>query len=234
MHSEADIAAVAGALASRSRMAMLNLMLDARSHPAGDLAREAGIALSTASGHLGELVDAKLVVLERAGRQRRYRLAGPEVAHVLEALAAVAPRVPAARKDGTRSDRLRNGRTCYDHLAGELGVTITEGLIARRALRHRGDDFTLTRSGSHLLDDLGVEVASARSRNRRFAVACLDWTERRSHLAGALGAEMCEAFFAQGWVRRIGSGREAAATEAGVQVLRSALGIELRPLATGA
>jgi DNA-binding transcriptional ArsR family regulator len=230
MKSEADIAAVAGALASRSRMAMLNLMLDGQSHPAGDLAREAGIAVSTASSHLGELVDAKLVVSQRAGRQRRYRLAGPEVARVLEALAAVAPRrAPASLGKANQADRLRSGRTCYDHLAGQLGVTITEGLIARRALRRGGNAFTLTRTGSQLLDDLGVEVATARSRNRKFALACLDWTERRSHLGGALGAAVCEAFFARGWVRRVGSGREAAATDDGARMLGSALGIDLRP-----
>jgi DNA-binding transcriptional ArsR family regulator len=228
MESEADIAAVAGALASRSRTAMLNLLLDGRSHPAGDLAREAGIAVSTASGHLGELVDLRLVALHQAGRQRRYELAGPEVAHVLEALAAVAPRrAVTSLKGATDTERLRGGRTCYDHLAGRLGVTITEGLLSRRALRRSGDSFTLTRTGVQLFDELGIDLASARSRKRKLALACLDWTERRSHLGGALGAAMCEGFFALGWVRRVGSGRAVAATEDGARSLHAALGIEL-------
>ncbi len=228
MESEADIATVAGALANRARTAMLDAMLDGRSHPAGDLARQAGVAVSTASGHLAGLVEVGLVRAERSGRQRRYRLAGPQVARALEALAAVAPLRPAASVKGTsEAERLRAGRTCYDHLAGRLGVAITEGLLSRRALLRTGEDFRLTRAGKELLEDLGADVGSAQSRKRGFALACLDWTERRSHLGGALGAAVSERLFALDWVRRAGPGRAVAVTEQGARSLRSAFGIDL-------
>jgi len=228
MESEADIAAVANALANRARTTMLDLMLDGRSHPAGDLARQAGVAVSTASGHLAGLVDVGLVRMQRSGRQRRYRLAGPQVARALEALATVAPRRPAASfKATSEAERLRAGRTCYDHLAGRLGVAITAGLLSRRALRRNGETFRLTRAGIELLGGLGVDVASARSRKRGFALACLDWTERRSHLGGALGAAVSERLFALDWVRRDGPGRSVAMTEEGARSLRSGLGVDI-------
>ncbi len=228
MESEADIAAVASALANRPRTAMLELMLDGRSHPAGDLAREAEVAVSTASGHLAGLVEVGLVRVQRSGRQRRYGLAGPEVARALEALAAVAPRRPTASLMATsEAERLRAGRTCYDHLAGRLGVGITAGLLSRKALRRNGETFRLTRAGIELLGGLGVDVESARSRKRGFALACLDWTERRFHLGGALGAAVSERLFALDWVRRVRPGRAVAVTETGARSLRSALGIDV-------
>ena len=228
MESEADIAAVAGALANRARTAMLDAMLDGESHPAGDLARQAGVAVSTASGHLAGLVEVGLVRAERSGRQRRYRLAGPQVARALEALAIVAPRRPATSlKGASEAERLRAGRTCYDHLAGRLGVGITESMLSRRALLRTGEDFRLTRAGKELLEDLGVDVASARSRKRGFALACLDWTERRFHLGGALGAAVSERLFALDWVRRAGPGRAVAVTERGARSLSSAFGFHV-------
>src|SRR5437667_10853170 len=122
MDSDPDLATVASALGSRSRAAMINLMLDGRAHPAGDLAGEAGIALSTASSHLSQLIDAGLVTVQRLGRQRRYRLLAPHVAHAIEALAAVAPQRQGIPSGDSEAARLRAGRTCYDHLAGQLGV----------------------------------------------------------------------------------------------------------------
>src|SRR5438046_514132 len=228
MESEPDIATVAGALANRARTAMLDVMLDGRSHPAGDLARQAGVAVSTASGHLAGLVEVGLVRVERSGRQRRYRLAGRQVARALEALAAVAPLRPAGSfKGASEAERLRAGRTCYDHLAGRLGVAITESMLSRRALLRTGEDFRLTRAGKELLEDLGVDVASARSRKRGFALACLDWTERRFHLGGALGAAVSERLFALDWVRRAGPGRAVAVTERGARSLSSAFGFHV-------
>jgi len=228
MESEADIAAIARVLANRARAEMLNLMLDGRSHPAGDLAREAGIALSTASGHLGALVEAGLVRVQRSGRQRRYELSDAHVARALEALAAVAPRrATRSLKAGAEAQRLRAGRTCYDHLAGQLGVAVTDGLISRRALRRGNGGFAITPAGAELFEGLGVDLALARSRKREFALACMDWTERRFHLGGALGAALCDQLFAVEWVRRVGNGRAAGATRAGASALRSVLGIDV-------
>jgi DNA-binding transcriptional ArsR family regulator len=224
MHSQADIASVASALASRSRSAMINLLLDGRSHPAGDLAREAGVSLSSASGHLAQLIDAGLVIVQRAGRQRRYRLLGPQVAHAIEALASVAPQREAVGVAATEAARLRAGRTCYDHLAGGLGVALTETLVAQGALRRNGQDFTLSPIGVELFESLGIDVTAARSRRRSFAHPCLDWTEQRHHLGGALGAALCERLFVAGWVQRVGSGRAVASTEHGAKSLQAVLG----------
>lgn len=216
MDAEADVAAVTRVLANRARLTMLELLMDGRAHPAGDLAREASVAPSTASGHLHALTRAGLVQAEPAGRQRRYRLARPEVARAIEALAVIAPRRRlSSLRAVSAADRLREGRTCYDHLAGRLGVGITDALLAHRALRARAGGFELTGRGQRLLGRIGVDVATARERRRAFALACLDWTERRSHLAGALGAELCDRLFELGWVERRGSGRAAGLTEAG-------------------
>jgi len=227
MDSGADITAVASALASQSRARMVNLMFDGRSHPAGDLAREAGVALSTASGHLSQLMNAGLVTMVRVGRQRRYRLSGPQAAQAIEALAAVAPHRRRAFDATTEAARLRAGRTCYDHLAGGLGIAITDGLVGRGALRRQGRNFKLTRLGMELFTSLGVDVTAARSRKRSFAHACLDWTEHRYHLGGALGAAVCEELFAASWARRVGRSRAVAVTEDGLTSLGRVLGIEL-------
>jgi DNA-binding transcriptional ArsR family regulator len=228
MDAEADVAAVTRVLANRARMAMLELLMDGRAHSAGDLAREAGVALSTASGHLSALARAGLVQAEPAGRQRRYWLSRPEVARAIEALAVIAPRRRVSSlRAASAAERLRQGRTCYDHLAGRLGVGITDALLARRALRGSDSGFDLTGEGERLLGRLGVDVGAAREGRRAFALACLDWTERRSHLAGALGAELCDRLFELGWVERRGSGRAAALTQEGSARLRGLLELDL-------
>ena len=228
MDAEADIAKVAKVLANPARAAMLELLMDGRAHPAGDLAREGRVALSTASGHLAHLVEAELVDVEPNGRQRRYRLSRPEVARAIEALAVIAPRRPVSSLcAATAAERIRAARTCYDHLAGRLGVAVTDTLISRRSLRARDGAFALTRSGERLLESIGVDVAAARGRRRAFALACQDWTERRSHLAGALGAELCSRLFELGWIAPHRSGRAVVLTEDGSRGLRRSLGLEL-------
>ncbi len=228
MESEVDVAAITRLLANRARLAMLELLMDGRTHPAGDLAREAGVALSTASGHLAELAEAGLVEAEPVGRQRRYRLSRPEVARAIEALALIAPRRRVTSLAGaSAAERLREGRTCYDHLAGRLGVGITDALLAHRVLRRSDGGFVVTSSGVRLLGSIGVDVGTAHEQRRAFALACQDWTERRSHIAGALGAELCDRLFELGWIERRGSGRAAALTEAGSVGLRDLLELEL-------
>jgi len=230
MDFDADVAAVTRVLANRARLQMLELLMDGRAHPAGDLAREAGVAVSTASGHLSELARAGLVQAEPAGRLRRYRLSRAEVAQAIEALAVIAPRRRVSSlRAASAAERLREGRTCYDHVAGRLGVGITDALLARRVLRRSDGGFEVTGRGERLLGRLGVDVGAAREQRRAFALACLDWTERRSHLAGALGAGLCDRLFELGWVDRPGSGRAAVLTEAGSAGLRGLLELDLDP-----
>jgi DNA-binding transcriptional ArsR family regulator len=226
MEGGADLAAIARLIANRPRAAMLDRLLDGAAHPAGDLAREAGIAPSTASSHLTELARGGLVVVERVGRQRRYRLAGPEVAGVLEALASIAPTLPrTSLRQVTAADQLREARTCYDHLAGRMGVAVTEALVRRRALTPVDGVFSLTERGSRVLGELGVDIPGARARKRAFAPGCLDWTERKLHVAGALGAAITERFFDLGWIRRRPGGRSVVVTPPGDAELRERLGV---------
>lgn len=220
----ADIAVVAAALANRARVTMVTALLDGNAHLASDLARESGIARSTASAHLAELVRGGLVVLEREGRQHRFRLRGPEVAEVLEALGALAPPRAVSARGGLEAARLRAGRTCYDHLAGRLGIAITDALVAAETLRVESGGFTLTQAGARRLEGVGIDVSAARARRRAFTVACLDWTERRRHLGGALGAALCSRLIDGRWVRRIGPDRAVELTPIGESSLRDALG----------
>jgi DNA-binding transcriptional ArsR family regulator len=226
----AGVAQVAKLIANGPRAVMLDLLMDGQSHPAGVLAREAGVAPSTASGHLGALADRGLVTIEQVGRQRRYRLSGPEVAHAMESLAALAPTIGiSSLRQATKVEQLRRARTCYDHLAGRLGVAVTERLVSGRALRRTGEAFELTRSGRTLLEGIGVDVDGARRRKRGFALACQDWTERRSHLGGALGAAVCDRLIELAWIRRRPGGRAVILTDEGTERLASSLGVELEP-----
>jgi len=221
-----DIARVAAAIGSRARASILERLLDARSAPAGTLADVAGVARSTASAHLEMLIDAGLLSVERQGRQRRYRLASPDVAHAIEALATIAPRRPVTSlRDATSAERLRTARTCYDHLAGRLGVALSEALVATGALRLRDGAYLVTRKGEVVFSALGIDLTAARLRRRAFAIPCLDWTERRMHLAGALGAALCDRFMTLGWIERSGPGREVALTTAGTAMIRTRLGV---------
>ncbi|GAA4961999.1 DNA-binding transcriptional ArsR family regulator [Nonomuraea thailandensis] len=196
---DADIAPVAALIADPTRAAMLTALLGGRALAAGELARMSGVSAATASAHLAKLLDGRLVDVVRQGRHRYYRLAGHEIAEVLEVLAGISARPPVRSLRQSRQARmLEEARTCYDHLAGRAGV----GLLDR--LREGGyyDGQDVTEAGERLLSRLGVDVAGARRSRRRFAPECLDWTERRAHLGGALGAAITEVLFERGWYRR--------------------------------
>ncbi|MGW0199115.1 ArsR/SmtB family transcription factor [Nonomuraea sp. NPDC003201] len=196
---DADIAPVAALIADPTRAAMLTALLDGRALAAGELARVAGVSAATASAHLSRLLDGRLVDVVRQGRHRYYRLAGHDVAEVLEVLARVSARPPVRSLRQSRQARmLEEARTCYDHLAGRAGV----GLLDRLAEGGYYAAQDLTEAGERLLAGIGVDVDGARRSRRRFAPECLDWTERRSHLGGALGAAITEVLFERDWYRR--------------------------------
>ena len=228
MDGDADIAKVAALIGDPARAAILDALLDGANHRAGELAERAGIAPSTASAHLARLLDGGLVECERLGRERRFRLASPAVAAALEALAQLAPptRVQSLRASA-RGDAIRRARTCYDHLAGRVGVAVTDALVAGGALVPVDAAFALTTRGERKLTRLGVDVAEARSRRRAFALACLDWSERRPHLAGALGAALADAVIDAGWLKRRPHDRGLIVTHAGEEALRRELKVAL-------
>ncbi len=217
-----DISAVGALLADPARAAILLTLLGGVALPAGGLARGAGITPATASAHLARLLKAEWVAVEQRGRQRYYRLASPRVAALLEQVACLAPRVPARSLRGQqRAAALRLARSCYDHLAGQLGVALAEALLQQDALRVEGSDFTLTPEGAAFLRERGVDVPAATGPGprRAFARRCLDWSERRDHLAGALGAAIFAYWEAQGWIARHAQCRAVALTPQGLAQL---------------
>jgi DNA-binding transcriptional ArsR family regulator len=221
-----DVSAVASLLADRSRAAMLDALMGGEERTARALAMTAGVTAPTASSHLRKLVDAGLITAVRIGRERRFQLAGTEVADALEALGVLAP---AARvrglRDANRRESLRRARTCYDHLAGRLGVALAAGLVRQRLLR--GSEMRLTRRGEERITELGIDVDRLRGLRRPLTRACLDGTERRPHLAGALGGALAAHFFARGWIVRIPETRAVRVTERGRPDLLS-LGVTSR------
>jgi DNA-binding transcriptional ArsR family regulator len=224
--AEADIAAVAALIANPARASMLDSLFDGEAHSAGSLAARGGISPSTASAHIDALVAGGLIVEERRGRQRLLRLAGPDVAQALEALSLVAPTTkPRPLRGPDRIANLRAGRTCYDHLAGALGVELTDALVARGGLELAGPDYALTATGEQQLRALGVDVDRARGARRAFARACLDWSERRPHLAGALGAALADRLFELGWLVRLPAARSVKLTSVGDRELSKRLGL---------
>ena len=225
-----DIANSAALMAEPARISMLIRLLNGCSLPATDLAREAGVAASTASEHLARLVDGGLLLVEPRGRHRYYRLSGADVAHAIEAISAIAPIAPKTRDVAAAGmPAIRQARTCYDHLAGVAGVGVTTSLIRRRFINLDGRDFALTSRGEAWFRDFGVDPDFARQKKRHFARACLDWTERRDHLAGALGSALAERMFELGWLKRVPEGRWLRVTVAGREALAREFGIELAP-----
>jgi DNA-binding transcriptional ArsR family regulator len=199
---DADISGIAALLADPARVAMLDALFDGRALSAGELARRAGVAAPTASAHLRRLLAGGLVAVQAQGRHRYYRLAGPAVAEAMEALSLIAPPRPVrSLRQSQRAEALRFARTCYDHLAGAVGVAVADALVDAGALRPVGDrDYDLTARGRQLLGGLGVEVAGLGRQRRAFARRCLDWTEQRPHLSGALGAALLVRLLDLGWL----------------------------------
>ncbi|MFF0435990.1 ArsR/SmtB family transcription factor [Streptomyces sp. NPDC004327] len=225
-----DLASLAALFADETRAAFLLVLLDGRAWTAGELARQAGVAASTASEHLGKLVAGGILAEERQGRHRYVRLADPGVAHLVEDLAArsapAVPDPPRSLRAASAGQAMARGRTCYDHLAGRLGIAVTEALTERGLLR-QDTGFALTDDGLAWFADLGIPLAPAAGGKGRRPVArgCLDWTERKPHLAGLAGAALCRHAMDAGWCVRIGSERAVKVTAAGERALEAALGI---------
>ncbi|WP_039797452.1 ArsR/SmtB family transcription factor [Nocardia araoensis] len=224
----AELAGLAALLAHRTRADICLALVDGRAWTAGELARHIGIAPSTATEHLDRLRDGGLVIEHRQGRHRYVQLAGPQVAELLEAMVAqVDPRRRPATglRAVTVAAALARGRTCYDHLAGRLGVAITDAMTARGLLDATGG-FALTGPGLEwLTGPMGVDPAALRATRRPVARPCLDWTERRVHLGGAAGAQLCNRMIDLAWIERVGSGRAVRVTTRGEARLVDTLGI---------
>lgn len=224
--AETAVSRIAAAIAEPARARMLCLLLDGHARTSTELAVAAGVSPSTASVHLARLLERRLVAVAAQGKHRYYRLAGPAVAAAVEALLVAAGD---ARKPWTPSTptRLTAARTCYDHLAGALGVSLHDRMMAMRWLLSgpAAGDYDLTAEGTRALEALGVDVATSRTLRRRFAFPCLDWSERRPHVGGALGAALLSAALRRKWVTRDLDSRALTVTPLGRREMRTRFGL---------
>jgi DNA-binding transcriptional ArsR family regulator len=226
--SPVELAAVASSLGDSGRAAILISLLDGRARTASELAFVAGVSPQTASAHLARLVDFGLVSVARQGRHRYHRLAGTEAARAIEALALIAAGQPRRHRiPGPRDRLLREGRTCYDHFAGRLGVAIADALLAAGAIIESGGHFEITTEGERRLALLEVDVPALRRDSRPLCRSCIDWSERRPHLAGAVGAQIMTNALRLGWVQRLGDTRGVHVTSLGHAIFRDAIGLDL-------
>lgn len=228
-----QIAHIAALVGEPARTGMLLALMDGRALTAHELAEAGRITPATASRHLGLLVGAGLLALERQGRHRYHRLASPEVARMLEGIMQLATRtvdVPPRRATGPRDAAMRQARRCYDHIAGRLGVAISDTLLDAGAVVFEGDTGRITAQADAVLQPLGlpaVATAAPMAAARRPGCRpCLDWSERRAHLAGQLGALLCQHSLAQGWLVRHAQTRALTITPPGTRVLAVWLGAE--------
>ncbi|MBP2327468.1 DNA-binding transcriptional ArsR family regulator [Kibdelosporangium banguiense] len=223
-----DLAKFAALLADGTRASFCVSLLDGRAWTAGELARSAGVAPSTATEHINQLIAGGVLAERRQGRHRYVQLADARTAELIETLAAHAPSAPrpTSLRSATIASALASGRTCYDHLAGRLGVQVTAAMV-ERGLLSTDNGLVVTAMGTRWLTDLGVDLDGLRRARRPFIRECLDWTERLSHVAGGVGAAVCQAFFDAGWITRTGSSRAVRVTATGETALHKQLGIPL-------
>jgi DNA-binding transcriptional ArsR family regulator len=222
-----DVSNVAALMADPTRAAMLASLLDGRPRAAGALAASAGVSAQAASNHLARLLRGGLLLREAQGRQRTYRLRGADVAQALEALAALQPAATVRTPGAAVPENLRFARSCYDHLAGVLGVAIREAFTRARWLLPDEAGYRTTPKGDAWLAQLGIGAEALRQGRRPFAPACLDWSERQPHLAGALGAALLKRWVALGWLVRLPDSRAVRLTLRGRRALESELQLRL-------
>lgn len=223
MKAGPDIARVAALIGDPARANMLTALMNGKALTASELANEAGVSAATASSHLAKLADGGLVTPRQEGRHRYFALAGGDVAEAIERLFGLAARAGHLRtRTGPTDPALRRARTCYDHLAGELAVALHEALIKRKLITP--DSTAVTAKGARFFADFGIDVAALAGR-RALMRPCLDWSERRHHLAGALGEAMLARLIALGWLRRDKATRAVHFSPRGLKALAATFGV---------
>ena len=227
MSSPIKLAELGGVIGDPARAVMLCALLDGRGHSATELSLAAGVMPQTASWHLAKLADGQLITAEKRGRNRYFRLASPLVAQALEAVMAIAIAGSRPSRSHVLSEReqaLRDARTCYDHFAGRLGVALTEAFIARKLIVLSNDGGLVTPRGARLLSGFGINLSVVQQSKRPFCRSCLDWSEQKPHLAGAIAAAFATRCFDLGWVRRLPHTRAVAITPAGARNFKEQFG----------
>jgi DNA-binding transcriptional ArsR family regulator len=228
MSEDVRIAEVAALVGDPARANILGALMGGRALAAGELVRVTGVSPQTTSGHLGKLTDGRLIACVKQGRHRYYRIATPRVAEMLESIMAVVADAPPRYRPSSKLDEaMRVARTCYDHFAGKLGVGITDALCALGHVTLSDEGGELTESGVAFFERFGADLASARSRRRIFCRPCLDWTERRPHLGGTVGAVLAQRCFDLKWLQHMRGSRALIITPAGRRGLSEAFGLSL-------
>jgi DNA-binding transcriptional ArsR family regulator len=223
-----SLAEVAALIGDPARANILQALADGRALTAGELAWHAGVSSQTTSGHLAKLTEAKLIVLAQQGRHRYFRLASPHVAEAMEALMIVAANGPKRhRPTGPRDDAMRIARTCYDHLAGRLAVAMADRLSARQLIIVSDGAAAITEKGDRFFREFGLDLERDKNSKRPLCRTCLDWSERRSHLAGRLGSALCQHCLDLDWIRRGKDSRAVIITSRGVEGFEKTFGISL-------
>jgi DNA-binding transcriptional ArsR family regulator len=221
-----NIVGIAALIGDHARAEMLTALAGGEALTATELATVAGVTKQTVSGHLAKLVDARLVSVASQGRHRYFRLSDHDVAQLLESLMGVAYRTGAVRaRASPREPALRKARVCYDHLAGDLGVQVFDALERQRLLRPAADGLQLSRNGHQFFAALGIDPQALAIGRRPLCRACLDWSVRRNHLAGALGAAMLDRCYELGWARRVKGSRVVSFSGPGEKALRERFGL---------
>jgi DNA-binding transcriptional ArsR family regulator len=216
MVSGNTLAEVAALIGDVARANILSALMGGRALTAGELARHAGVSAPTTSGHLAKLLEARLLALEKQGRHRYYRLASHDIAHAIEALMAIAAIGPKRHRPvGPKDEALRLARTCYDHLAGRLGIALADALCAHGHIVLADGTGIVSDQGRRFLCDFGIDLGEASSAKRPLCRTCLDWSERRPHLAGRLGAALMDRSLEIGWIARVPDSRAIRITSAG-------------------
>ncbi len=227
MSANPDIASIAALIADPARATMLSALMDDVALPAGELARLAKVTPQTASAHLARLLKGNLISVMKTGRHRYFRLSNRDVAQILESLALIAPVSKThSLKESLERKSIYRARTCYDHLAGELGVRLTQTLCEQGVIQLHGEAYEVTCEGETWLNIFGVDCLELQRKHRVFVRACLDWSERKPHLAGALGAAILQRLFAQKWIIRISGSRAVKITEAGLSYFKTEFNID--------
>lgn len=228
MTADVRISEIAALVGDPARANILAALMGGRALTATELAHAAGVSPQTTSGHLGKLADGRLIACVKQGRHRYYRLGSHRVAEMLEGImAVVADAPPRYRPPSKLDDAMRVARTCYDHFAGKLGVGITDALCAHGHVALTDEAGEVTDSGVTFLEKFGVDLEAARQRRRIFCRPCLDWTERRPHLGGSVGALLAQRCFDLGWIERMREGRALIITKRGRLGLNETFGLTL-------
>ncbi|MBO9631522.1 MAG: helix-turn-helix transcriptional regulator [Chitinophagaceae bacterium] len=218
---------IASLIGEPARSTMLWCLLEGRAMTATELAFAADVSAQSASMHLSKLMQASLLKQEKQGRHKYYKLAKPEVAYVIESIASLLPEKKENRKVPDHNSGVRFCRTCYDHLAGKVGVSITEQLLRKGYLLYSETDYSIPAKGSKWFHALGIDIEALRSQRRAFARPCLDWSERRHHLAGSLGSALLNMMLEKDWMRRKKQSREIILTSEGTRKLYELLKLDI-------